>query len=78
MSFNIRWENEEETVNAWDIRKEYVASMIRFHNMDLVGLQEPLLNQLYDLEALLPEFSWFGMGMENGNKEGHYDDAILY
>lgn len=77
MSFNICWDNKEEFENCWTSRKNIVASMIRFHRVDLVGLQEPLYQQMEDLQALLPEYSWLGVGLEDGKKKGPFD-AVMY
>ncbi|MCO6493390.1 MAG: hypothetical protein J5I98_33525, partial [Phaeodactylibacter sp.] len=55
MSFNIRLATPDDGVDYWPNRKEMVASMVRFHEADLVGLQEAMRIQLDDLEKLLPE-----------------------
>src|SRR5687767_11569559 len=62
MTFNIRLNLASDKENAWPNRKNAVASMIRFHGADLVGLQEALPEQLEDLDALLPQFGRFGSG----------------
>ncbi len=62
MTFNIRLNLASDGPNAWPHRKEAVASMIRFHDADLVGLQEALPEQLEDLDALLPGYGRFGVG----------------
>lgn len=77
MSFNICWDKKEQCSNCWSSRKQIVASMIRFHRVDLVGLQEPYYDQMVDLEELLPEFGWYGVGLEDGQKKGLFD-AIMY
>jgi len=79
MSFNIRWaeETSEDAQTTWDNRKKNVASMIRFHHMDIVGLQEPWISQVHDLELLLPEFAWYGIGIEDGQYKGPIN-AIFY
>jgi endonuclease/exonuclease/phosphatase family metal-dependent hydrolase len=77
MTFNIRYDEPRDKENAWPNRKELVASMIRFHHADLVGLQEALKRQLDDLEKLLPEYAWVGVGRGDGKTEGEYS-AILY
>ena len=64
MTFNIRLNLASDGPNAWPHRKEAVSSLIRFHGVDLVGLQEVLPEQLRDLEALLPEFGQFGAGRD--------------
>ena len=77
MTFNIRYDEPRDNANAWPNRKELVASMIRFHNADLVGVQEALKRQMDDLEALLPEYAWLGVGRADGKASGEYS-AIFY
>ncbi len=77
MTFNIKYNSERDGVNAWPHRKEFAASMIQFHHADLIGLQEALLGQLEDLAVSLPNYSWFGVGREDGAMEGEFM-AIFY
>lgn len=77
MTFNIRYDEPRDGANAWPKRKQMVASMIRFYNADLVGVQEALKGQLDDLETLLPEYSWMGVGRADGKTSGEYS-AIFY
>jgi endonuclease/exonuclease/phosphatase family metal-dependent hydrolase len=72
MSFNIRYDNPKDNENAWPNRKEMVAATIRFHQTDIAGLQEALDHQVKDLEALLPEYGWFGVGRDDGRNKGEY------
>ena len=77
MTFNIRYDEPRDGVNAWPNRKQKVADVIRFHKADLVGVQEALLTQLRDLEKLMPGFAWCGVGRTDGKESGEYS-AILY
>ncbi len=72
MSFNIRYDNPGDKENAWPNRKEMVAATIRFHKIDIAGLQEALAHQVKDLERLLPEYGWFGVGRDDGKEAGEY------
>lgn len=76
MTFNIRLNLASDGPNAWPHRKEAVASMIRFHDADLIGLQEALPEQLRDLDALLPDYARFGTGRAADLLGEH--SAILY
>jgi endonuclease/exonuclease/phosphatase family metal-dependent hydrolase len=76
MTFNIRYNEPRDGVNAWPNRKTKVSDVIRFHKADLIGVQEALFNQLQDLEKLLPDFAWCGVGRD-GAKDGEFS-AILY
>jgi endonuclease/exonuclease/phosphatase family metal-dependent hydrolase len=77
MTFNIRYDEPCDKENAWPNRKELVASMIRFHQADLVGVQEALERQMRDLERLLPDYAWVGVGRADGKAGGEFS-AIIY
>ncbi len=77
MTFNIRYDNPNDLQNAWPNRKPLVASTIRFHKIDCAGLQEALNGQLKDLETLLPEYGWLGVGRDDGKEAGEYN-PIFY
>jgi endonuclease/exonuclease/phosphatase family metal-dependent hydrolase len=77
MSFNIRYDEPRDGVNAWSQRKTKVADVIRFHKADVIGVQEALLTQLRDLETMLPNMAWCGAGRTDGKEGGEYS-AILY
>ena len=76
MTFNIRYDNPADGEDAWPNRRAKVASMIRFHGADVVGLQEALRTQIADLEAALPQFGWFGSG-RSAERDGEHC-AVLY
>jgi len=57
--------------------EELVASIIKTYNADIVGLQEALKIQLDDLTKLLPDFTWVGVGRDDGAEGGEYS-AIFY
>lgn len=76
MTFNIRFNNPADGINAWSNRKTKVADVIRFHKADLIGVQEAQHNQLQDFEKMLPDFAWCGVGRDGENK-GEFS-AILY
>lgn len=77
MSFNIRYDEPRDGGNAWPNRKKLVASLIRFHHVDIVGVQEALKGQLDDLSELLPEYAWLGVARGDGKSAGEFS-AIFY
>ena len=77
MSFNIRYNNPADNENGWAHRKSMVASMLRFHRADLIGVQEALRDQIADLEQLAPEYAWCGVGRSDGKADGEFS-AIFY
>lgn len=77
MSFNIRYNNPDDGQHAWPHRKDRVADLIRFHQADLLGVQEALKGQLDDLSERLPNHDWFGVG-RSGSADGGEFSAIFY
>ncbi len=77
MTFNIRYNNPGDGINAWPNRKDRVANLIRFHDADVVGVQEALHGMLLDLDTLLPEYDRVGVGRKDGQNAGEFS-AILY
>ncbi len=77
MSFNLRYDNPGDGINAWPNRKDRVGQLIRFHEADVIGVQEALQHQLTDLDARLPGFARVGVGRADGRSGGEFS-AILY
>ncbi|GHV09507.1 endonuclease [Bacteroidia bacterium] len=77
MSFNIRYDNPEDSLNNWKYRKDIAAQTIKDYNADIAGTQEVLVNQLNDLKERLPEYAAIGVGRQDGIEQGEYS-AIFY
>lgn len=79
MSYNIRCGSCEaaENINNWKKRKYLVAHLIKMHNPDVIGLQEAELNQVEDLVEMLDDYSWMGVGRDDGKDKGE-TTAILF
>jgi len=69
-SYNVRVA-VDDGLDAWEQRVDDVASTIRFHDPDLIGLQEPRGHQLEDLRERLPTYEWLGVG-RRGGEEGEF------
>lgn len=72
MTFNIRMNTPHDGKNAWPKREQRVATTIRYHKADLVGMQEVLLGQLQDLERMFADYEFFGVGRDDGKTAGEY------
>lgn len=70
MTFNVRVAVDEGR-EAWERRRDDVASVIRVHRPDVVGLQEPRERQLDDLRERLPAYEFVGDG-RRGGQEGEF------
>ncbi len=76
-TYNIRYDNAQDTANAWKDRLPYMANLIRFQDFDLFGTQEVLYNQLQDLAGKLPGYAHIGVGRDDGQQAGEFS-AIFY
>ena len=51
MTFNIRYNNPSDSLNAWPYRADKAASQVLFHEAHIVGVQEALFDQVAKEEA---------------------------
>lgn len=77
VSFNIRYNTANDGINAWPNRIEMVNGLLLFHEAEIFGLQEALYNQILDIQNGLPEYEWFGVGRDDGEKGGEFS-PIFY
>lgn len=76
-TYNIRYDNPKDTMNAWQIRKNIIAELLIFNEADIIGIQEGLLHQVEALDSLLPDHAYIGVGRDDGAKKGEFS-AIFY
>ena len=78
-SYNIRYSNKNDSIagNGWGQRSPYVASLIRFHDFDIIGTQEGKYHQLQDMLSMMPGYDDIGVGRDDGIHAGEHS-AIFY
>lgn len=70
MSYNIRYDNPGDGLNAWPVRRQALADQIKTTDPDIFGVQESLPHQVAWLADALPEYEHLGVGRdENGTGE---------
>ncbi|WP_415379341.1 endonuclease/exonuclease/phosphatase family protein [Halosimplex sp. TS25] len=72
LTYNVRRDVASDGEFDWAARRDAVASTLRFHRPDVIGLQEPLAHQYADLRAALPDYEWVGESRERGDGEGEF------
>jgi endonuclease/exonuclease/phosphatase family metal-dependent hydrolase len=77
MTFNIRLNTSSDGENAWPYRKNKAISQILFYNVQILGVQEALHDQMMDLKEWLTDYSYVGVGRDDGKTAGEYS-AIFY
>ncbi|MBB6733747.1 endonuclease/exonuclease/phosphatase family protein [Cohnella zeiphila] len=76
MTFNLRYDNPEDGVNAWPRRADKAAEAILGNRPALVGTQEGLHGMLEELDERLAAYDRIGEGREGG-QAGEYN-AVWY
>ncbi|MEP4078072.1 endonuclease/exonuclease/phosphatase family protein [Haloferula sp.] len=77
-SFNIRYEgNQDQGWKSWPNRIDRVVGTLREIDPDVFGVQESQHGQSADLRASLPGYDFFGVGRDDGKRDGEYS-AILW
>lgn len=77
MTFNIRMNTPDDSLNAWPYRKDKVAPAALFYQASILGVQEALDEQMQDLRQPLPQYKSVGVGRDDGKNKGEFS-AIFY
>ena len=78
-TYNIRYKNKDDSIkgNVWTKRCQVMCDQINFESPDVLGMQEVLVEQLHDFQRLLDNYSYIGVGRDDGKEAGEYA-AIFY
>lgn len=73
-TYNIRYDAkaDDESGNPWQVRKHEVAKLIKRHQFDVVGVQEPNAKQLEEFQALMPDYAYTGHPYGGKNGDAHH------
>ncbi len=77
MTWNIRYNNPDDGVHAWEKRRDELLSYVRSQKPDILCIQEGLNDQVAFLKEGLRGFEMRGAGRDDGKTEGEYS-AIYF
>ncbi|MHA1974443.1 MAG: endonuclease/exonuclease/phosphatase family protein [Candidatus Hodarchaeales archaeon] len=78
MTFNIRNDKDDKgTINDWNNRRDLVVSCVDRHNPDIIGFQEVYSEQLGYLSDNLSQYSWIGVGRDDGINKGEFNPIFF-
>ena len=77
LSYNIRYPSTEDGPNLWEQRKATMAQVLKDLKPDIMGLQEVVHSQLITLSEDLADYTYVGVGREDGKTKGEYS-PIFY
>ena len=70
MSYNIKYDNPNDSTNSWDARKEALAEMLAFYNPGITGMQEVEHHQLQYLQSRFGAWRSVGVARDDGKTAG--------
>lgn len=76
ITYNIRYNNPGDGVNAWPNRKDNVKALVKFHDADILCVQEALAEQ-FDALSENTNFDFVGVGRADGQRKGEFS-AIYF
>ncbi len=77
MSYNIKYDNVNDTVNNWNDRKTEMVGLLKKYQPEFIGMQEVLYRQLSYLNESLADYDYIGVGRDDGKQKGEFS-PILY
>ncbi|MFC7141057.1 endonuclease/exonuclease/phosphatase family protein [Halosimplex aquaticum] len=72
LTYNVRRDVASDGEFDWAARRDAVASTLRFHRPDVIGLQEPLAHQYADVRDALPAYEWVGQSRNADDGDGEF------
>lgn len=77
MTYNLRFSTPNDGENWWENRKAWVADLVNYYAPDVMGIQEGLASQVNYLDSTLIDYSFVGVGRDDGATKGEYS-AVFY
>lgn len=77
MTFNIRYGKADDGQDSWQFRKDNAVATVKTFEPDVFGLQEALQFQIEEFKKQMPEYTYAGVGRDDGKQAGEYS-CIFY
>jgi endonuclease/exonuclease/phosphatase family metal-dependent hydrolase len=77
MTLNVRYDNPDDSVNAWPKRAAIVCNFIKNEKPDVLGMQEVLISQYEVLDSVLTDYASVGAGRTDGAKGGEMNPVFF-
>ena len=72
VSYNIRYDNNWDIENSWEIRRSNIIQMLIKYSPSILGIQEGLLNQVQYIDSSLINYDYIGVGRDDGKEKGEF------
>src|SRR3954451_8827471 len=71
-TFNIRYGKAKDGEDSWDKRRGLFMRTVKSMDAAVIGMQEGLAYQLDEIKAACPEYEFFGVGRNDGKRDGEF------
>jgi endonuclease/exonuclease/phosphatase family metal-dependent hydrolase len=72
ISYNIRYDCPTDGLNNWHLRKNELMNQINTLHPQILCIQEGLIYQVQYIDTCLKNFSYIGVGRDDGNNQGEF------
>jgi endonuclease/exonuclease/phosphatase family metal-dependent hydrolase len=77
MTMNVRYDNPDDSINAWQNRMSLICSFISKEKPDIMGLQEVLWHQYQAMDSVLKGYGSVGVGRDDGARGGEMNPVFF-
>jgi endonuclease/exonuclease/phosphatase family metal-dependent hydrolase len=77
ITLNVRYDNPEDSLNAWANRVSQVCNFIVSEKPDILGMQEVLWHQYEVLDSILVDYASVGVGRNDGARGGEMNPVFF-
>lgn len=77
ITYNIRYNTPNDGINAWPNRYKMVGGLLRFHDAEIIGLQEALYKQIREIQQQIPQMKRIGVGRDDGKEAGEFSPILF-
>jgi endonuclease/exonuclease/phosphatase family metal-dependent hydrolase len=77
MTLNVRFDNPDDSLNAWSQRQKVVSQFLTSEKPDILGMQEVLWHQYELLDSVLSDYASVGVGRNDGARDGEMNPVFF-
>ncbi len=77
MTMNLRYDNPDDSINAWPNRVSVFSRTISDEKPDIIGFQEVLWHQYEVMDSVLKNYNSVGVGRDDGARGGELNPVFF-
>jgi endonuclease/exonuclease/phosphatase family metal-dependent hydrolase len=77
MTMNVRYDNPDDSLNAWPNRISMICNFISKEEPDIIGMQEVLWHQYQAMDSVIKGYNAVGVGRDDGARGGEMNPVFF-